>query len=64
MVLILSLILHFYALASICNLFLFFFSITVVMDDDIVRLYCNEDTFILDVIKTEDNKFDITLVEL
>lgn len=38
--------------------------ITVMMDDDIVRLYCNEDTFILDVIKTEDNKYDITLVEL
>ncbi|XP_054706160.1 protein grainyhead-like isoform X2 [Uloborus diversus] len=38
--------------------------ITVVMDDDIVRLYCNEDTFILDMIKTEDNKYDITLVEL
>ncbi|GFT59277.1 protein grainyhead [Trichonephila clavipes] len=38
--------------------------ITVMMDDDIVRLYSNEDTFILDVIKTEDNKFDITLEEL
>ncbi|XP_035209118.1 protein grainyhead-like isoform X6 [Stegodyphus dumicola] len=38
--------------------------ITVVMDDDIVRLYCNEDTFIVDIIKTEDNKYDITLEEL
>ncbi|GFY39473.1 protein grainyhead [Trichonephila inaurata madagascariensis] len=38
--------------------------ITVMMDDDIVRLYSNEDTFVLDVIKTEDNKFDITLEEL
>ncbi|XP_055933313.1 protein grainyhead-like isoform X5 [Argiope bruennichi] len=38
--------------------------ITVMMDDDIIRLYSNEDTFILDLIKTEDNKFDITLEEL
>ncbi|KAG8187331.1 hypothetical protein JTE90_011695 [Oedothorax gibbosus] len=38
--------------------------ITVMMDDDIVRLYCNEDTFIVDVIKTEDNKYDVTLEEL
>ncbi|GIY56816.1 hypothetical protein CDAR_510566 [Caerostris darwini] len=38
--------------------------ITVRMDDDIIRHYSNEDTFILDVIKTEDNKFDITLEEL
>ncbi|XP_042897855.1 protein grainyhead isoform X4 [Parasteatoda tepidariorum] len=39
--------------------------ITVMMDDDMVRLYCNEDTFVIDVIKAEnENKYDITFTEL
>ncbi|CAN8026376.1 unnamed protein product [Ixodes persulcatus] len=37
--------------------------VTVRMDDDMVKHYCNEDTFLLELLATED-AVDVTLVEL
>ncbi|KAM7293880.1 protein grainyhead [Ixodes scapularis] len=37
--------------------------VTVRMDDDMVKHYCNEDTFLLELLPTED-AVDVTLVEL
>lgn len=38
--------------------------ITVQMDDDVIKHYCNEDTCIIELTKSEEDLFDITLVEL
>ncbi|EEC10126.1 DNA-binding protein elf-1, putative, partial [Ixodes scapularis] len=46
--------------SSIKNIFK---SVTVRMDDDMVKHYCNEDTFLLELLPTED-AVDVTLVEL
>ena len=37
--------------------------ITVIMDDDLVKYYCNEDTFLLEVHQVGEHTHDITLVE-
>lgn len=37
--------------------------ITVIMDDDLVKYYCNEDTFLLEVHQVDEHTHDITLVE-
>ncbi|KAI1287614.1 Protein grainyhead [Halotydeus destructor] len=37
--------------------------ITVQMDDDMVKLYCNEDTVLLEVHQVDEQTHDITLVE-
>lgn len=39
------------------------FSITVQMDDDMVKHYINEDTVLLEVHQVDENTHDITLVE-
>ena len=33
------------------------------MDDDLVKYYCNEDTFLLEVHQVDEHTHDITLVE-
>lgn len=33
------------------------------MDDDMVKLYCNEDTVLLEVHQVDETTHDITLVE-
>ncbi|XP_077546822.1 grainy head isoform X2 [Haemaphysalis longicornis] len=38
--------------------------VTVRMDDDVVRHYCNEDTFIIELEPTAEDAIDVTLVEL
>uniref|UniRef100_A0A182FCI7 GRHL1/CP2 C-terminal domain-containing protein n=1 Tax=Anopheles albimanus TaxID=7167 RepID=A0A182FCI7_ANOAL len=38
--------------------------ITARIDDDMIRHYCNEDIFILEVQRYEDDLYDITLTEL
>ena len=38
-------------------------SITVQMDDDMVKHYINEDTVLLEVHQVDENTHDITLVE-
>lgn len=37
--------------------------ITVQMDDDMVKHYCNEDTVLLEVHQVDEQTHDITLVE-
>lgn len=41
------------------------FSITVKMDDDMVRHYCDEDTFIMDIsqAESETESYNVTLIE-
>lgn len=38
--------------------------ITARIDDDMIRHYCNEDIFILEVRQYEEDLYDITLTEL
>ncbi|XP_037530134.1 protein grainyhead isoform X2 [Rhipicephalus sanguineus] len=38
--------------------------VTVRMDDDMVKHYCNEDTFIIELEPTGEDSIDVTLVEL
>ncbi|KAL7630362.1 UNVERIFIED_CONTAM: hypothetical protein RMT77_019483 [Armadillidium vulgare] len=34
------------------------------LDDDLLRYYCNEDWFIIDIQRTDQDSFDITLIQL
>ncbi|XP_064486317.1 protein grainyhead-like isoform X2 [Ornithodoros turicata] len=38
--------------------------ITVRMDDDVVKHYCNEDTFLIEIDENQEDTYDVTLIEL
>lgn len=38
--------------------------VTVRMDDDVVKHYCNEDTFLIEMEPNGVDAFDVTLIEL
>lgn len=49
----------------ICKIFYFSCNrITLQMDDDIIKHYCNEDTCLIEVTKVDNELCDITLVEI